>query len=190
MRCSARIITIVVALLVVLHYEMIASADIIYNAYGRPTQISGLDVDGTLYDVSIDYNVSFMDIYGDPTSPSPVPAFWGESTGAQAAATAMANALNAEPSSPALIETRIFTGYQYNDNMFGTYIKSYEAFTGINPSLTAWDSRYTQPTPNGALVQYGWAQYTEASVPEPSSFVIFAGGSALGLLLMRRRYKR
>ena len=57
-----------------------AMADTIvtYNGIGLPTSITGLNVDGATYDVTITFDTSFDELYGAPYVPISTPIFWND----------------------------------------------------------------------------------------------------------------
>lgn len=178
------------AMLLSLLCVSIGNADIVYDGYGRPTEVPNLAIGTELYDVSVTYNVPFTDIFESATSPSPVPLFWNEFIGGQEAASAIADALNSDASAPSLNSinppVNIWTPYGYSSSNGQVTVST---AWGDNPPSLAWDVYSRQYIPEDSLsVSGGWAQYT--AVPEPSTLVLFSLLSAMGLLVGWRRRKR
>jgi hypothetical protein len=163
-----------IAILVILSQANRTNGAIIYDANNWPTYIPNLEVEGTLYNVSITFGeISFNDIFGSVSDPSPTPTFWGDSGGAIAASQAIAAALNADPSpgDPALNSGQApYVLTPYTDSGSSAWC----GYAAWKTSTEQWEYSGTTGIPGiSKWPQHGFAQYE--AVPEPTSLTLLAG---------------
>jgi hypothetical protein len=173
-----------------------ADAQITYNLDSRPTAISNLVIGGLgTYDVTIDYLTTFGALFGSGDPPNTqVPAFWGSSTNALAAATAIASALSGTGPGrefPDPNEAYVMVPYQYEsgaatdvDTHAAYYPGSGTSYTGLSGSVPVGDP----------YIERGFARFTLTGpapvIPEPGTFALLGtlltGISACGWWRRRR----
>jgi hypothetical protein len=146
------------------------------------TGILNLDVLGTIYDVAIVVDTG-ANVFGSPTTPSPVPTFWGNQAGASAAVTAIVNALNTEggiAGATGVAGSRYWIDipWGYNGLEFDVeFADHYLSTSWLNSGIGSCGFR------EGCTAE-GWALFTPV-VPVPAAVWLF--GSALGVMGWLRR---
>ena len=149
------------------------------------TGILDLDIDGTLYDVSFDF-----EIVG--TTPDPLDAFLGDETGAQTAALAIKDALNTT------VAITVGTGFSGTGSQSFVVPWSYQDSNCADPGATGvcgWRgaNNFVQGTwqivagefDEGVSLEF--ARFTPSEVPVPPAAILFASGLATFGVLRRRK---
>jgi hypothetical protein len=156
----------------------------VFEGPGSGTCVTGilnLDVLGTIYDVEIVVDTG-ANVFGSPTTPSPVPTFWGDQAGAAAAVTAIVNALNSEGGIAGA--TGVAGSRYWIDIPWGTAYSNL-AVEFANGTGASWFYEGTGACGfNVGCSAEGWALFTPV-VPVPAAVWLF--GSALGLMGVMRR---
>lgn len=153
--------------------------------------ITGLDVDGTLYDVTF-VNDSYNNVFSSST-----PTFFGDGASAQAAAIAMVNVFNSLSVTGILDLTDINGSPIYIDIPTAESVGFYDTWSAFLPSGATWDSGFTAGVLGGDFSQIStaFATFTLASgsgnggstqVSEPATLALMSLG-LFGLGFMRKR---
>jgi hypothetical protein len=143
-----------------------ASAAVVNLTGSDATSISGLDVGGSLFDVTFE-NGSFNSIYGDPLAPSPVPTFWNDFANADLARASINTALNL-----AGALTIIGGG--------GDYRVAYAEVAGTNALVIqssnggGWSLDGYTDVGGGSVTNF--ATFTTTTVPAPATLLLLLSG--------------
>jgi hypothetical protein len=171
------------AALVVGSATHLLAASITYDALNRPTLIRAVDLTGEgIFDVVVRYE-SFESVFGSGNPPSPLtPLFWGDSSGAHAAANAISQALNDDgpvvpllPSSDLIFAIRVPYEYDSRPGNTSGWVHSpiVYIFSSLqNPMYSANGDDLTKPT--ASFENLGWASFEV--VPEPSTLSLATFG--------------
>lgn len=169
---------------------------ITYDSMNRPISMTGLTIGGTSYNVGLNnYGVSFQTLFGTGDPPSPtVPAFWGNQTDANAAASAIAAALNADYDlvNEPPFATNIWVPYEFT-SATNSLVRNYE-LTALTAS-NVWNITNPASFANGfgqdedqTYATFVALPGTSQPLPSPSPIALLAVGLVgLGLAVRRRR---
>jgi hypothetical protein len=167
-------------------------AQVVYNNRNQPTLVSNLLVGGVPYDVSIQYETSFDALFTDFQTPSPLPTFWGNLSGAIDAINTLGAALNSANTLPD--DTTVIAIPQSSGVWsLGDYVQATAAsFAPGGTEYTLGPGGGVPPlvrlAPHVDIPGVGWATFT--AVPEPASWALLGAGLialAYGRRLVRAR---
>lgn len=154
------------------------------------TQISSLDIGGTLYDVTFHTGASFNSLWdanNDGVFDGTAPTFWGDQSGAQAAAAAIILALG--------VSNTTDTAFGGSDSFYVPYGSQYGSLSAGPENILTYADAVTsagvdsittaQQFDGNALSGYPYVTFTP-SVPVPAAVWLFGSG-LLGLIGVARR---
>ena len=159
------------------------------------TSISALDIGGTLYDVTLHISdtYTFNDLWdsdgdktfgNDSSEFNAAPTFWGDPSGATAAANAIVSALGTtdwtNPADSSWDRVGVPTGYFSNGNV--------SLWGDINSALATDTITNIAKTPGGLGGGIAFASFQASAVPVPAAVWLFGSG-LLGLIGISRRKK-
>ena len=197
MQCQKTIVLRLIGLLTLLTGAAVNAATVQTALCGPPTVpgegptsgtcvtgILNLDVLGTIYDVQVVVDTG-ANVFGSPTSPSPLPTFWGDQAGAAAAVTALVTALNSAggiEGATGVAGSRYWIDVPWGTSNFAGLPLNVE-FASVSGTNWVNSGQGACGFVPGCDVE-GWALFTPV-VPVPAAVWLF--GSALGVMGWMRR---
>ena len=189
---ARRLVTPIILLHMCCHASATLKAQPVITRNGDDTiaSITGLDIGGTTYDVTVKY-ATFNDVFG--VGPATPPLYWLNAPGALVAAESIRDELNNQTAYyPGVSANEILVPYGPNDGVTFFDFRSIGSDNnnpwGPDPPSDFLFFRAVAPGPEVGIATF--ALNNAAAVPEPSSFIVCCGLAAGGGLYRRRRSRK